>query len=1080
MTLKLSDSDRLLAGFNPDYVHRGHRYVRDRRVLETATEERDSSLVVTGRVRGSGQHLYSVHVHIDEGFVNGTCTCPVAWNCKHVVAVLIAAARQETTLNPPARADRYALPDADEEESYPPEIDNRLLYLLQLGSATNTLIMRPFRSRLTRSGAYGTLSPFRPSRVWEPFPPRYLLKSDIAILRNLIPAHNVSEFPEGVPIPPDAVPLVERMIASGRCHWAHVANPALRPGNQCRAEASWELMPDGRQRLILSAGDTPLVAPALNPPRYIDTVDHVSGPLTSDLPELLLAELVKRPFITANEVDDVLDDWERRFADIAFARPRRLSVHRLPPTQPTPVLHLYNAEVTDYQGTHRLPAARLSFDYDGHLLSWPGEDIEQVVSGEKIVRLDRDQEFEEDAALRLRDRGLHPLFAFEGLSAAPDDSSAWVPSNSAGELESWLALQTDLPTLQAEGWRISIGDDFNYRAVTPDAWYGDIEADSGRQWFDLELGIEIEGERISLLPMLLEWIEQIPAGALSGLLEEFPDDEGLPIRLDNRRIAYLPIARLKGILTILVELFDPEVRLKDGRLSLPALRAGELPLLERNDWNWSGGDELRRLGERLHAFSGITEVPPPTSFKAALRQYQQTGLDWLQFLREFGLGGILADDMGLGKTVQTLAHLMVEKESGRLDRPALVVAPTSLMFNWRAEAARFAPSLKVLTLHGPDRADRFRHITDADLVLTTYPLVGRDIDTLGEHQFHLLILDEAQAIKNPRAKVSHHVRELSARHRLCLTGTPMENHLGELWSVFDFLLPGLLGNERQFRRLFRNAIERQGDDSRRAALERRIRPFFLRRTKAEVAPELPPKSEILRSVALEGAQRDLYETVRLAMHGKVRAALSEQGLDRSRIVVLDALLKLRQVCCDPRLLKGTKRTGRTGSAKLRMLMELLPEMLEEGRRVLLFSQFTSMLALIEEELNKRRIPYVKLTGKTRDRETPVERFQSGEIPLFLISLKAGGTGLNLTAADTVIHYDPWWNPAVEDQATDRAHRIGQQNKVFVYRLITEGSVEEKIVRMQEEKRGLVESLFSATGPKAIDAGDLEALFEPLG
>ncbi|WP_303900891.1 DEAD/DEAH box helicase [Thiohalomonas denitrificans] len=1078
MTLKLSDSDRLLAGFNPNYVQRGRHYVRDRRVLETATEGLDGSLVITGRVRGSGLQLYNVEVHIEDGFVNGNCTCPVAWNCKHVAAVLLAAASQQTTTNTPARADRYALPDAGEEESYPPEVDNRLLYLLHLAPATNTLLMQPFRTRLTKSGAYGNLSLFRPSRVWEPFPPRYLLKSDIAILRNLIPAHNVSEFPEGVPIPPGAVPLLERMIASGRCHWVHVANPVLRPGDLCRAEAGWELMSDGRQQLILNADGIPLVAPALTPPWYIDPVNHTAGPLTSNLPEPLLAELVTRPFITADEVDDVLDDWERRFADVPFARPQRLTVHRLPPTQPIPVLHLYSAEVADYEGTHRVPAARLSFDYDGHVVSWPGEGTEQVVSGEEIVRLDRDHEFEEHAALRLRDRGLHPLFAFEGLSAAPDDSSAWVPPHRAEELESWLALQADLPALEAEGWRISIGDDFNYRAVTPDAWYGDIE-ESGRQWFDLELGIEINGERISLLPMLLEWIEQIPAGALSGLLEEFPDDEGLPIRLDNRRIAYLPIARLKGILTILVELFDPEVRLKEGRLSLPAVRAGELPLLERNDWNWSGGDELRRLGQRLHAFSGITEVPPPIGFKASLRHYQQTGLDWLQFLREFGLGGILADDMGLGKTVQTLAHLMVEKESGRLDRPALVVAPTSLMFNWRAEAARFAPTLKVLTLHGPDRLDRFSDIEDSDLVLTTYPLVGRDIDALGEHQFHLLILDEAQAIKNPRAKVSHHVRELSARHRLCLTGTPMENHLGELWSVFDFLLPGLLGNERQFRRLFRNAIERQGDDERRAALERRIRPFFLRRTKVEVAPELPPKSEILRTVALEGTQRDLYETVRLAMHGKVREALSEQGLDRSRIVVLDALLKLRQVCCDPRLLKGT-RPGRTGSAKLRMLMELLPEMLEEGRRVLLFSQFTSMLALIEEELEKRKIPYVKLTGKTRDRQTPVERFQSGEIPLFLISLKAGGTGLNLTAADTVIHYDPWWNPAVEDQATDRAHRIGQQNKVFVYRLITEGSVEEKIVRMQEEKRGLVESLFSATGPKTLDANDLEALFEPLG
>ncbi len=1074
MTTRLPDPERLLAGLPSPDVERGRRYFAEGRVIETAIEAVDGALVVTGRVRGNGP-TYDVYLRIEGDQVDGDCSCPVAWNCKHVVAVLLAAAGCNTDPQPPMPL-AYPLPEEGDEE-YPPEVDNRLVYLLDIDESANTLLMRPVRVHLRKSGDYGSSRPFHPERAWEPFPPRYLLKSDIAILRSLTRADAPYHTGDAIPLPLDSGPLLARIVTSGRCHWQHLAHPPLRPGAPRRGTAEWDLLEDGTQCLHFRDAGARLIVPALMPPWYIDPADWTAGPLESDLPVPLMAELAGRPAITAAEVADLLAAWENRFPDTEFARPRPLKVRQLPPTAPIPLLHLSEVELTDHTGSYTLPAARLSFEYGGHVLPWMGDDREQVVVGETIVHIEREPGLEQLAAMRLREHELYPVFTFAEISAA-SDPNAWVSPFPDLEAESWLALQEQIPELEADGWRVSVDRGFGYQVVVPEAWYGDVTPDGGRQWFELELGVELEGERISLLPMLLEWIERLPIETLSTLLQEADDAETLPVRLDARRIAQLPIGRLRGILTTLVELFDPETRLKEGRLLLPVIRAGELPLLERNDWNWSGGEELRRLGRRLHAFSGIAQVEPPTGLNAALRPYQRTGLDWLQFLREFGLGGILADDMGLGKTVQTLAHLLLEKESGRLDRPALVVAPTSLMFNWRAEAARFAPALKVLTLHGPDRAGRFPQIGEADLVLTTYPLLQRDIAALAEHEYHLLILDEAQAIKNPRTKVSRHVRELPARNRLCLTGTPMENHLGELWSVFDFLLPGLLGGERQFRRLFRHPIERRGDDERRDALARRIRPFFLRRTKAEVAPELPPKSEILRSAALEGAQRDLYETVRLAMNDKVRKALTEQGLERSRIVVLDALLKLRQVCCDPRLLKGA-RSARAGSAKLAMLMELLPEMLEEGRRVLLFSQFTSMLALIEEELHKRHIDYVKLTGRTRDRATPIERFQRGEVPLFLISLKAGGTGLNLTAADTVIHYDPWWNPAVEDQATDRAHRIGQENKVFVYRLITEGTVEEKIVRMQEEKRGLVESLFGATGPKALAADDLEALFEPL-
>ncbi len=437
--------------------------------------------------------------------------------------------------------------------------------------------------------------------------------------------------------------------------------------------------------------------------------------------------------------------------------------------------------------------------------------------------------------------------------------------------------------------------------------------------------------------------------------------------------------------------------------------------------------------------------------------------------------------MGLGKTIQTLAHVLAEKEACRLDRLALIVVPTTLVHNWREEARRFVPNLKVLDLNGPQRKDRFNQIKEHELILTTYALLWRDQEILLEHDYHLLILDEAQYVKNATTRAAAIIRELRTRHRLCLTGTPLENHLGELWAQFDFLLPGFLGSQKDFTKRWRTPIEKGGDTVRRDLLARRIRPFMLRRRKDEVAKELPPKTTIVRTIHLEGSQRDLYETVRAAMQEKVRAAVAAQGFARSHIIVLDALLKLRQVCCDPRLVKLEKAKKVKESAKLNLLLEMLPELIDEGHRVLLFSQFTGMLSLIVTALKKAAIPHVILTGDTTDRITPITHFQQGKVPLFLISLKAGGVGLNLTAADTVIHYDPWWNPAVENQATDRTHRLGQDKPVFVYKLIVAGSIEEKIVALQEKKALLAKNILSEDTADTVkfSAADIEALFEPI-
>ena len=643
-----------------------------------------------------------------------------------------------------------------------------------------------------------------------------------------------------------------------------------------------------------------------------------------------------------------------------------------------------------------------------------------------------------------------------------------------------------VPALRADGWAVEIDEDYPIRlAEAGEDWFADVEEGSGIDWFGIELGIDVDGERVRVLPLLLDVLESMRYGSGIAELDDLTAGEITFVPLDDGRLLPLPSERLRPLLAALFELFEMGAITEEGELRLNPMQAADLAGLaaatQAINLRWLGGERLLELGAKLRNAGKVKPVAPPPGFKGELRLYQKEGLSWLQFLSEVELGGILADDMGLGKTVQTLAHILVEKQSGRADRPSLVIAPTSLMANWRLEASRFAPDLKVLTLHGSERKLRFGEVDTSDLVLTTYALLRYDKDVLLARDYHLVILDEAQNIKNPKATTTQLVHQLKARHRLCLSGTPMENHLGELWSLCHFLNPGLLGDSQTFRRVFRTPIEKHDDAHRGRLLARRVRPYLLRRTKAEVAQDLPEKTEIVENIELGGDQRDLYESIRLAMHERVRREIAAKGAARSHIIILDALLKLRQVCCDPRLLKLDAAKNVQDSAKLTRLMDMLPAMIEEGRRILVFSQFTSMIALIEAELTRSKVDFLKLTGRTKDRAALVEKFQAGETPLFLISLKAGGSGLNLTTADTVIHYDPWWNPAVEDQATDRAHRIGQDKPVFVYRLRTLGTVEEKIQELQAKKRGLVDGLFDAGGKSItnLDADDIAALFAPI-
>jgi SNF2 family DNA or RNA helicase len=439
-----------------------------------------------------------------------------------------------------------------------------------------------------------------------------------------------------------------------------------------------------------------------------------------------------------------------------------------------------------------------------------------------------------------------------------------------------------------------------------------------------------------------------------------------------------------------------------------------------------------------------------------LREYQQHGVDWLNFLKRHQLGGILADDMGLGKTLQVIAFLANAKQSPQAG-PTLIVCPTSLVGNWQSEINKFASNLKITTVFGAARSDQLQQLSQADCILTTYPLLKRDIAFYSPLYFENIILDEAQYIKNDAAQVSRLVKRLNADFKLCLSGTPIENNLFELKSLLDFAMPSLLGSQTHFKSYFQTPIERDNDVARADELKSLIMPFILRRTKAQVTQELPEKTELVKEFEFESKQKEIYTGITESLEQKLVDLFAQQGVQKSKLAFLDALLKLRQICCHPKLIDPSSQAG---SAKLEWLSKHLPIMLSEGRKVIIFSQFTMALDVIAERLNELGISFSMLTGQTRHRDRVIEEFTQGDTSVFLISLKAGGTGLNLTQADTVIHFDPWWNPAVEKQATDRAYRIGQTNPVFVYKLIMANSIEQKVFKMQQHKQALVDALFT--------------------
>lgn len=882
---------------------------------------------------------------------------------------------------------------------------------------------------------------------------------------------------------------LSKMIETGRCYFHSILQPTLSLGPQLNAELTWTLLSNGKQIPQLKVASAGEIKTFLRPiPWYIDLNNATSGPLVIPFAKSALEVFMSAPELEDKEAKAVRLVLEKVTSGEKLALPVDTGERYVIDKDPIRKLILQSKNVTYHDDEllrlgfalgSKAPFVALTFDYGVGGIDFTSNKKEiTFVENDSITTVVRNLDLEKDSIQVLQKTGLE--MASNLIKAI--DRIPFCPKREAYEktasASNWFKfLQVDLPLLQQQGWQVEIDPSFTIQFVEAgEEWSSTVEKESD-WWFSLDIGIDVNGTKVSLLPILVEALKKAPYIYGPEDLDHLNIDGKFYAPLNDGSIVILPFERVRDLLRVILDIFDRNADANNIRINpwQAAELQGKCITLEAES-------RLARLAERVKQFKEITAIDAPPNFHATLREYQKEGLGWLNFLREFEAGGVLADDMGLGKTVQTLCHLLIEKNEGRLNYPALIVCPTSVLPNWLAEAKKFTPDLRILALHGAERLTNFKEIYEHDVVVTTYPLLHRDKHQLCKREWHVVVLDEAQFIRNPETLAAQAAFQLKSNYRICLTGTPVENHLGDLWSQFHFLIPGYLSDQKTFHTYFRQPIEKYGDTYRQKLLSVKVRPFMLRRTKREVAAELPAKTIMIENVQLDGAQRDLYETVRLTMHEKIKDEIEQKGFKRSQIVILEALLRLRQACCDPRLLGTVFQHKATDSAKLHHLMEMISQLVEEKRKMLIFSQFTSMLDLIADELNKRKIEFVEIRGDTKDRAEPVRKFQNEDVPVFLLSLKAGGTGLNLTAADTVIHYDPWWNPAVENQATDRAHRIGQTKPVFVYKMIATGTLEEKMLQLQEKKKALADAVFDPekAGSIKITEEELDFLFRPIG
>ncbi|MBA6415554.1 DEAD/DEAH box helicase [Colwellia sp. 6M3] len=1076
MAINIFTPELLERHFSKNEWKKGTRIFQSQGVKTCALDGETIRGVVSSERANQSSYLTRLVFEGKNGDIASFCDCYIGRDCKHGAALAQSFIHQHfdpnSTASPEKVIEKWLNRFQAQPTRYQPNnLQKSLLYFLKPNSYIDddyfTLSIKSARSKVNGGWSQTLSTEHSASSLINS---AYANNDDVAILTELM---RTNQFGDNIKY----FDLFEQIIKTNRCFWqtSYNLDEAITLGAPLEAQWQWQALGNHLHtlKLVFNQPTTNILIVKAQPLCYYDEEQNCFGKINTNTQCDFEADLLNSPIFEEDKLPWVMNKLSMSLGDAVQRLPKPKTEFSQELTKPEVYLHFSTPSKSNPETGY----VKVNFSYQGSLVNPHDKNV--TVSPDNIstgkVKLYRDLAFEQSVVDKLTSLkfSVQPepkRYTFTNEDYLNKNKTPKFSMLMQGRFF-WQALvHQEVPLLKDLGWHISFADNFYYKALSTDSIFDAevIETDD-HDFFSLGLNLTVDGKKMPAFPILLGAIEQLPKSALLDKEKEqlIAPESLIYVDLDNGDFVALRYKSVQPLLKQFIELFMPNALNSDGTLKLSRFQGHQtLSMLDDQGMIATGTSKLRSLADKLRDFQQVTTVPVPKGLNATLRTYQHQGLNWLQFLREYQLNGILADDMGLGKTIQALAHLLIEKQQGRLTKPVLIVAPTSVIFNWANEIEKFTPQLSYQVLHGSKRQQHFNCLDrndgeePVDIIITSYALIIKDLDLYREQPFYYLILDEAHYIKNTKTQLYQAFLLLKAQHKLCLTGTPMENHLGEFWAQFNFLLPGFLGGQRQFTKLFRTPIEKHADHDRKQLLNQRIKPFILRRTKDKIATELPPKTEIIQKLRIEGKQAELYESVRLAMDSRLKDIIAEKGLKRSQIEVLDALLKLRQVCNHPKLLalEGAKKVNQ--SAKLDYLMETLPEQIDEGRRILIFSQFTSMLSLIEEALIDAGIGHVKLTGSTTKRQEVVDKFQRGDVPVFLISLRAGGVGLNLTAADTVIHFDPWWNPAVENQATDRAHRIGQNKPVFVYKYIIENSIEEKIQRIQQNKAELAKALLS--------------------
>lgn len=1047
----ISDSAlrRVADSFDAKTFRRGRAYAEEGRVSIV----KGMPWPIVAKVRGTEHYVVTVHYNPSNNYLSGDCSCPVNTDCKHAAATAMLAFNEQVEEAGDDR-DLYQehlvgdwLAQLGTHTTRSSEPSNKLIaYIL---SAERGLAQLSFhRTTRLKRGGFGrssNLTPFSDSSQ----APRWIATEDLRLMAIIRAVSKTQGYQSHLPVQALDSILLKEIAETQRLFWEDVRGLPLTWGAERTEQLEWCESEPEEYRLTLRSKRHLIPARECH---YVDPSTQTIGPLDLGISGALVERLVSGPAIPESMLATAKSSLQ------AALPPEAAAVLCAGEPVAEPVQAYVRVSLDRRYGDSLRLAPEAHYGSERFILGRWGEERPKVVRnlGEEGRLQGRLEELLDAGRCRLEYLEREELIA-----------------------EARYIAHTVLPTLQCEGWQCELDESVPSTMPLMDAdWVEELQPMSdGHSWFELGLGVSVAGKVVPLLPILLKALRD---KVIEIDVYEFSDKppRGVNLELPDGELVHVPGQQLLRWLRPLVELRLRGLD-KDESLVIPAVSA--VGLAEESPGRFSASDALSKVRDRLAELLSLAPKTETKGFQGTLRAYQRQGLAWLCFLHESGYGGLLADDMGLGKTVQLLAFVETLRSSRKLKAtsPILVVAPRSVVGNWHNEAQTFTPKLSTMIHLGPTRCKLPKELQKVKLVLTSYQTLLRDIELLGDVQWTSVIFDEAQALKNPSTKLRRAVSSLKSQSRFCVTGTPVENHLGELWSQVDLVMPGLLGSQRTFQVVFRKPIEKYGESRALELLRQRIRPFMLRRTKATVDIDLPEKTKIVERIALDPAQRDLYESLRLVLHKEVRAALQSRGVEGSSLIILDAMLRLRQCCCDPRLVKIPEARKVKTSAKLDRLMTMLDELADSGRFVLVFSQFTTMLDLIATECDKSDIGYVKLTGATRKREEVIARFQNAEVPVFLISLKAGGVGLNLTQADTVIHYDPWWNPAVEEQATDRAHRIGQTKNVMVYKLVAEATLEERICVMQDEKRSLTDAALHDGGLSHFGADDLHSLFQSL-